>query len=83
MIRISEKTYQIEDYILENGIALYGSDWNGELYKEGWDIKNRCVVKKEYKPVYRFETDNIDINKLEENSDEWIKADEVVGFKEM
>ena len=42
-------------------------------------------VKKDglvFKPVYRFEVEDIDLDQIEENSDEWFKAVEVVDFEE-
>lgn len=67
------------DYELEDGTLLFEQDWNGELYRNGWkDEKN---TNYEYVPVYRFQLDNIDINNIEENSDEWLEAVEIVGFE--
>lgn len=68
------------DYELEDGTLLFNEDWNGEIYRNGW--KNNKDTNNIYKPVYRFELENINIDKLEENSDAWLKAVEIVGFEE-
>lgn len=68
------------DYELEDGTLLFEEDWNGELYRNG--LKNEKDTNKEYKPVYRFQLDNVDLNNLEENSDEWNYESEIVGFEE-
>lgn len=67
------------DYELEDGTLLFEQDWNGELYRNGW--KDEKDTNYEYVPVYRFQLDNIDINNIEENSDEWLEAVEIVGFE--
>ena len=72
------------DYVLENGVELYDSDWNGEIYKNGYIRKNGDDgenTNEVYKPVFRFQYENIDIDKLEENSDEWNYAFEILGFE--
>lgn len=69
------------DYELEDGTLLFEEDWNGEIYRNGW--KNERDTNKEYKPVYRFQLDNVDLNNLEENSDEWNYESEIVGFEEV
>lgn len=70
------------DYELENGILLFDEDWNGEIYGNGYDPKNECETNTEYIPIYRFELDNINTDDLKENSDEWNKALEIIGFEE-
>lgn len=69
------------DYELEDGTLLFAQDWNGELYRNGW--KEGKDTNCEYKPVYKFEIDNINLDDLEENSDAWNEAMEIVGFEEM
>lgn len=69
------------DYELEDGTLLFEQDWNGEIYRNGW--KNENNTNKEYKPVYKFEIDNINLDDLEENSDAWNEAMEIVGFEEI
>lgn len=77
MLKIKEMGYREIDYILENGIELYKCDWNTEIYRCGYDRKNKRIIKSEFKPIRRFEVEGIE--KLEE----WEKAFEIVGFKEM
>lgn len=67
------------DFELEDGTLLFDQDWNGEIYRNGW--KNEKNTNCEYKPVYKFEIDNINLDDLEENSDEWNSANEIVGFE--
>lgn len=67
------------DFELEDGTLLFEQDWNGEIYRNGW--KNEKDTNCEYKPVYKFEIDNINLDDLEENSDEWNNANEIVGFE--
>lgn len=69
------------DYELEDGTLLFAQDWNGEFYKNGW--KEGKDTNYEYKPVYKFEIDNINLDDLEENSDAWNEAMEIIGFEEM
>ena len=57
---------------LKNGPLLHLREWNGEDYTVG---------KVVYTPVYRFQNENIDLDALEENSLEWIKATEVMDLK--
>ena len=69
------------DYELEDGTLLFEEGWNGEIYRNG--RKDKKDTNKEYKPVYRFQVDNVDINNLEENSDEWLYETEIIGFEEI
>lgn len=70
------------DYELENGLLLHNNDWNTEVYSEALNSLTGEILKNEYKPIYRYEEENIDISVLEENSDEWHRALEVLGFEE-
>lgn len=78
-----KKVGHIVDYELENGILLFGGDWNGEVYLTSWDEKNKKDTNCNYRPVYRYEEENIDILNIEENSEEWDKAFEIIGFEEI
>lgn len=84
MLKIKERNVKyvnsIADYELEDGTLLFEEDWNGKIYRNGW--KDEKDTNKEYKPVYRFQLDNVDLNNLEENSDEWNYESEIVGFEE-
>ena len=77
----------IEIYELNDGRRVAMNDWNGEEYSDCWETcgENDMKVKKDglvFKPVYRFEVEDIDLDQIEENSDEWFKAVEVVDFEE-
>ena len=69
------------DYELEDGTLLFNEDWNGEVYRNGW--KDNKDTNCQYRPVYKFELDNINLDELEENSDAWDEAVEIVGFEEV
>ena len=66
-------------YVLEDRTYLFCEDWNGEIYRNG--VKNSVNTNCEYKPVYKYQIENIDISKLEENSHEWFDAIKIVGFE--
>lgn len=70
------------DYELENGIQLFAEDWNGEIYGNGWNPNEEKNTGYEYRPVYRFQLEGKSLNDVEENSDEWNKLNEIVGFEE-
>ena len=80
MIKIKhENVIKHIDYVLEDETELYNEDWNTEVYRNrSKDGKNTNL---EYKPVYKYQIENIDISKLEENSDEWLDAVEIIGFE--
>ena len=81
MINIKNENIKVNghefDYQLENGDLLHASEWNGEKY-----IIEKNGREFEYKPVYRYELENIDLDTLEENSDEWENAVQIVGFED-
>lgn len=74
--------YERYDYELENGLLLNFSDWNGEAYIRAFDKELNQYNDTTFKAIYRFQEDKIDLDSLEENSPEWIKATEIVGFEE-
>lgn len=71
------------DYELENGLLLNSHDWNGDAYIRAFDKNKGSYNNSTFKPIHRYETDNIDISEIEENSKEWDKALEVLGFEEV
>lgn len=80
MIKIKhENVIKHIDYVLEDETELYNEDWNSEIYKNG--LKDGKNTNLEYKPVYNYQIENIDISKLVENSNEWLYALEIVGFE--
>lgn len=70
------------DYILENGVMLFSQDWNGEAYIRALNIETNEWNNNTFKAVYRFQQEEINIEELEENSPEWQKATEIIGFEE-
>lgn len=70
------------DYELENGILLYEEDWNGEIYRTGYDEKKEKDSQYSYRPIFKYEIENLDICEIEENTDEWYDAMTVIGFEE-
>lgn len=70
------------DYELENGIQLFAEDWNGEIYGNGWNSSEEKNTGCEYRPVYRFQLEEKNLDDVEENSDEWDRLNEIVGFEE-
>lgn len=64
--------------------ALHG--WNGEKYTDCWKCADEWTVDPEEpgrftaKPIYRFMLEGIDLDKLEENSEEWENAVEIVDY---
>lgn len=58
----------LADYELENGILLFDSDWNGEIYREGFDPKTKKNNGRYYRPVYKeVDEDEFEIIGFEEN----------------
>lgn len=66
-------------YVLEDKTYLFCEDWNGENYRNG--VKNGVNTNCKYKPVYKYQIENIDISKLEEKSDKWLNAVKIIGFE--
>ena len=58
--------------------------WNGEKYTDCWKCKDQWteIDDGEYslRPVYRFEDEEIDLDSVEENSEEWYKLTEIVDY---
>lgn len=68
------------------GPDVYALDgWNGEAYLHCWKCTGKGLMdasEQEYeiRPVYRFEAEGIDLDNLEEGSNEWDHACEIVDF---
>ena len=75
--------YERYDYELESGLLLNSHDWNGEIYTRAYNPEKNEYNNNSFKPINRYEVDNIDISEIEENSTEWDKALEVLGFEEV
>lgn len=64
-----------------NYLAIVDSGWNGEKYDAWFADKNlKYISDVTARPIHRWEVEGIDICSLEENSDEWDKAMELIGF---
>lgn len=77
----------IEIYKLDDGRCVAMNDWNGEVYGDCWEVcgEQDMDVKQDglvFKPVHRFEVENINLDQIEENSAEWERALEIINFKE-
>ena len=74
-----------QDIYQVNGRCYVVDGWNGEQWISCWevapddlhDIISRDIV---IRPVYRFEAEGIDLDKVEENSDAWDHAVELVDL---
>lgn len=76
MIEILNKYPELHtqlDYELKNGDALWASDWNGICY-------HNKKTGETWTPVYRYQSEGINLDGLEENSAAWNKAVEIIGF---
>lgn len=55
------------DYELENGVLLFEEDWNGELYRNGFDPKAEKDTNRYYRAIYEeVEPDEFEIIGFEE-----------------
>lgn len=71
--------FECADYIVfKNGIKVYMSDWNGEVWR-GY-VKDKKYIKQEVKPIYRFMVDKIEMKNLPENSEKWNYESEIVAL---
>ena len=65
------------------GVLYCAAGWNGEAYTRAFRVRNRYEVDAEnpqevtLRPVYVFQAEGIDLDTVEENSDEW---DRVTAF---
>lgn len=75
----------IEMLKIHGGIYVL-SGWNGEKFINCWKCLDEWTVDPDApgrfvaKPVYRFELEGIDLDELEENSEEWKNAVKVVDY---
>lgn len=62
------------------------SGWNGEKFLDCWKCLDEWTVDPNEPgrfvatPVYRFQEEGIDLETLEENSEEWQNAVEIVDY---
>lgn len=52
MLKIKNTNENGSEYTLENGIQLFLTDWNGEVYNPGYDPIKKKNVNNLYFPVY-------------------------------
>ena len=74
--------------VYEVGGKYYAaSGWNGEKYEDSFEVTRRigneffdaagdCVLS----PIYRFEAENLDLDSIEEGTEEWDAAVEIVDY---
>lgn len=77
----------VEIVEMEDGRHIALDGWNGEQYTDCWQVggENDMDIVKDgmtFKPVYRFQAEELDLDSIEEDSDEWDRAMEVVDFEE-
>ena len=67
---------------------IYALDgWNGEKYLSCWECGgayNMDAISESdisIKPIYRYDIENINLNVVDENSDEWEYACEIVDYQ--
>ncbi len=68
MIAVKNTNVYSADFELEDGTLLFEKDWNGIVYRNGWKDEKNTNIK--YKPIYKYVIDNINLEDIEENSDE-------------
>lgn len=62
------------------------NQWNGDEWGKCWKVKDAYTLsddRKNYivKPVYRFEAEEIDMEQIEENTEGWERAVEIVEMR--
>lgn len=81
------KNSDIEIVKLSNGKKYALNGWNGEEYLECFEVDEfNCSIGDSpdvtLKPVHRYELiDNFDFDEVEENSEEWYLAVEIVDYE--
>lgn len=68
------------------GVLYCAAGWNGEAYTRAFRVLNRYEVDQEnpqpvtLRPVYVFQAEGIDLDGVEENSDEWNRVTAFADF---
>lgn len=81
----SGKHGYIELVEVDSGIYAL-SEWNGEKFINCWKCIDELTVDPDEPgrfvatPVYRFQVEEIDLDSLEENSEEWESAVEIINY---
>ena len=83
------------DVVDVDGTVVALAGWQGEIYGNCWEILDARIHENMYygteiygtpgrrctaRPVYRFQVEDIDLDTVEENSDEWYRACEIVDY---
>ena len=69
-----------------NGTLYCAAGWNGEAFVHSFRVLNRYDVDPDYpeevtlRPLYVFEVEGIDLDNIEENSDEWNRVTAFADF---
>lgn len=69
-----------------NGTVYALNGWNGEEYTDGWVCYPPYFTEASedsytLRPVYRFEDEVIDLGSIEEGSEKWEYAVQIVDYK--
>lgn len=68
------------------GVLYCAAGWNGEAYTRAFRVLNRYEVDAEHpqpvtlRPVYIFQAEGINLDDVEENSDEWNRVTAFADF---
>lgn len=78
--------YEQIDVVEIDGRLFALDGWNGERFLHCWECVHTNVAMldgREYEilPVYRYDVEDIDLDNLEENSEEWERATEVIDYE--
>ena len=73
-------------YQVRDGWYMVMDGWDGEKWTDCWrvspdDLRKTIACDFVAAPIYRFEDEDIDLDKLEEGSDAWAFAHELVDFE--
>lgn len=74
----SKTRSDVYSYIMDDGKTYNFKGWNGEEWGDWWEEMNPDNCGTCARPVYRFDLEDIDLDTLEENGDEWNAATEIV-----
>lgn len=73
--------------VVEIGGRLFALDgWNGERFLHCWECVHTNAamldgIEYEIRPVYRFDVEDIDLDNIEDDTEEWERAVEIVDYE--
>ncbi len=81
----STGSLDVDVWETSDGRRFCVSEWNGEKWLECWEIFRDMSAGPSFaaEPIYRWEADGMsldEVSRLEEDSEEWAHANEIVGF---